>query len=346
MQVSDPQYYIDGVMAGQRAILARTITLIESIHPAHRQLAPRVVDGLLPHTGQATRLGITGVPGVGKSTFIESFGMHLTAKGLKVAVLAIDPSSTRSGGSILGDKTRMEQLSVEPNAFIRPSPSGGSLGGVARRTRESMLACEAAGFDVIIVETVGVGQSETAVSSMVDFFLVLMLAGAGDELQGIKKGVLEIADAIVINKADGDNIENARRACKEYEKALHLLRPVSKHWSPPVLTCSALETKGLDEIWQVIRDYCQKLSTAGDFESKRKHQSLDWMWNLVEEGLKDQFYNNPEVRSWLPDFTSKVENGRMMATHAAEKLLYLHRQSMRSSSSCDHAEKPANERNK
>ncbi|MCP4011364.1 MAG: methylmalonyl Co-A mutase-associated GTPase MeaB [Proteobacteria bacterium] len=325
MKNTDPQYYIDGVMSGQRAILARTITLIESVHPAHRELAMQVVDSLLPHTGQATRLGITGVPGVGKSTFIESFGMHLTANGSKVAVLAVDPSSTRSGGSILGDKTRMEKLSVEPNAFIRPSPSGGTLGGVARRTRETMLVCEAAGFDVIIVETVGVGQSETTVASMVDFFLVLMLAGAGDELQGIKKGVLEIADAIAINKADGDNVENARRAKREYEAALHLLKPISDHWSPPVLTCSAIDMDGLDKIWKVIGDYGQRLSAVGEFDKKRRHQALAWMWNLVEEGLKDQFFQNQEVQSLLPEFARKVENGQMVATNAAEKLLFLHR---------------------
>ncbi|MCP3954503.1 MAG: methylmalonyl Co-A mutase-associated GTPase MeaB [Desulfobacterales bacterium] len=325
MKQTDPQYYIDGVMSGQRAILARTITLIESVHPAHRELAMQVVDALLPHTGRATRLGITGVPGVGKSTFIESFGMHLTASGSKVAVLAVDPSSTRSGGSILGDKTRMEKLSVEPNAFIRPSPSGGTLGGVARRTRETMLVCEAAGFDVIIVETVGVGQSETTVASMVDFFLVLMLAGAGDELQGIKKGVLEIADAIAINKADGDNVENARRAKREYEAALHLLKPISDHWSPPVLTCSAINMDGLDKIWEVIGNYCQRLTTAGEFDKKRRHQALAWMWNLVEEGLKDQFFQNLEVQSLLPEFARKVESGQMVATNAAEKLLFLHR---------------------
>ncbi len=233
------QSHIDGVLSGDRRVLARTITLIESSLPDHRQMAAGIIEGLLPHTGKAVRLGITGVPGVGKSTFIETFGMYLTGQGNRLAVLAVDPSSTRSRGSIMADKTRMEQLCVEPRAFIRPSPSGGSLGGVARKTRETMLLCEAAGFDIIIVETVGVGQSETAVASMVDFFLVLMLAGAGDELQGIKKGVLEIADALAVNKADGDNVEKARQAKKAYETALHLLSPASPSWSPPVLTCSA-----------------------------------------------------------------------------------------------------------
>ena len=233
---------VNGLLNGNRRILAKTITLIESSLSSHQVLAQAILDRLLPHTGKAVRLGITGVPGVGKSSFIESLGMLLVEKGHRVAVLAVDPSSTRSGGSILADKTRMERLSADSRAFIRPSPSGGTLGGVARKTRETMLVCEAAGFDVIIVETVGVGQSEITVSSMVDFFLVLMLAGAGDELQGIKKGVLELADAIAINKADGDNIEKAGRAKKDYETALHLLRPASPNWSPPVLTCSARET--------------------------------------------------------------------------------------------------------
>ncbi len=323
MKQTDPQYYIDGVMSGQRAILARTITLIESVHPAHRELAMQVVDALLPHTGKATRLGITGVPGVGKSTFIESFGMHLTASGSKVAVLAVDPSSTRSGGSILGDKTRMEKLSVESNAFIRPSPSGGTLGGVARRTRETMLVCEAAGFDVIIVETVGVGQSETTVASMVDFFLVLMLAGAGDELQGIKKGVLEIADAIAINKADGDNFDRAQKARKVLENALHLLRPSSVHWTVPVLTCSALNLDGIEQIWQNVQDHRSQLTKAGELETRRKDQALQWMWSLVEDGLKERFFENEAVQNKLPKISSRVHHGGMAPTVAAKELLFL-----------------------
>ncbi len=324
MKLHPPEYYIDGVMAGLRPVLARTITLIESTHPAHRGLAMEVLNRLLPHTGQAARLGITGVPGVGKSTFIESFGLKLTAAGHKVAILAVDPSSTRSGGSVLGDKTRMEKLSVEPNAFIRPSPSGGTLGGVARRSRESLLVCEAAGFDVILVETVGVGQSEITVASMVDFFLVLMLAGAGDELQGIKKGVLELADAVAINKADGDNAENARRARKEYESALHLLRPASKHWSPPVLTCSALNMAGLNRIWEVFREFREKLTGAGELQARRRQQSLEWMQSLVEEALKERFFQDRAVKAMLPQLSTEVADGRMLATMAATKLIEAH----------------------
>ncbi|HSO18397.1 MAG TPA: methylmalonyl Co-A mutase-associated GTPase MeaB, partial [Desulfosarcina sp.] len=271
----DPQYYVQGVLDRNRLMLSRTITLIESTLSAHQEMARTIIDRLLPHTGNAIRLGITGVPGAGKSTFIESFGTHLTDRDHRVAVLAIDPSSTRSGGSILADKTRMEKLSVNEMAFIRPSPSSGTLGGVARKTRESMLVCEAAGFDVIIIETVGVGQSETTVASMVDFFLVLMIAGAGDELQGIKKGVLEVADAIVINKADGDNIRRAEMARKEYETALHLLMPASPHWSPPVMTCSAIEMKGIDGIWNTILDHREKMTAAGEIADKRKRQSLE-----------------------------------------------------------------------
>ena len=283
------QEFIDGVLAQNRRIVAKTITLIESSLPAHQVKAKTIVDTLLPYAGNAVRIGITGVPGVGKSTYIESFGLELVDQGHQVAVLAVDPSSSKSGGSIMGDKTRMEKLSLEQRAFIRPSPSGGTLGGVARRTRETIVVCEAAGFDVIIVETVGVGQSETTVASMVDFFLVLMLAGAGDELQGIKKGVLELADAIAINKADGNNIENAAKAKIEYEKALNLLTPPSKIWSPPVLTCSALTMDGIDDIWQTILDYKEKLETSGELMAKRKRQALDWLWALVEEGLRERF---------------------------------------------------------
>ena len=241
MITEDPQPYIDGVLSQDRRLVSKTITLIESSLASHQKIARKIIDALLPHTGNAVRFGITGVPGVGKSTFIESIGTTLVADDHRVAVLAVDPSSGRTGGSVMADKTRMERLSAEPNAFIRPSPSGGALGGVARKTRETMLICEAAGYDVIIVETVGVGQSETTVASMVDFFLVLMLAGAGDELQGIKKGILELADAIAITKADGDNAENARKAARTYENALHFLRPSSPTWTPPVLTCSAIE---------------------------------------------------------------------------------------------------------
>jgi LAO/AO transport system kinase len=313
---------IKGVLEQNRPVLSRTITLIESALPDHQALAREILNQLLPYTGKAVRLGITGVPGVGKSTFIESFGMYLTGKGLRLAILAVDPSSTRSGGSIMADKTRMESLSVEENAFIRPSPSAGALGGVARKTREAMLLCEAAGYDVIIVETVGVGQSETAVASMVDFFLVLMLAGAGDEIQGIKKGILELADAIVINKADGDNIEKAERARTEYENAMHLLRPTSAAWTPPVLACSALEKSGMDTVWEMILSFREKITAAGELETKRKDQALDWMWSLVDEGLKERFQRNRDVKKYLPDIARAIQAGDMTPTDGANRLLF------------------------
>jgi LAO/AO transport system kinase len=322
----DTQDFIDGVLAKNRRIVAKTITLIESSLPSHQKKAKVIIDALLPCAGKAVRIGITGVPGVGKSTYIESFGMQLVIQGHRVAVLAVDPSSSKSGGSIMGDKTRMERLSLESEAFIRPSPSGGTLGGVARRTRETIIVCEAAGFDVIIVETVGVGQSETTVASMVDFFLVLMLAGAGDELQGIKKGVLELADAIAINKADGNNIENAKKAKSEYEKALSLLTPSSKTWSPPVLTCSAVTMDGIDEIWQTILDHRKKIEASGELAEKRSKQALDWRWALVEEGLVGRFYKNLKVKKSLPKIVKSVKNGKTGPTVAAHKLLYLHDQ--------------------
>lgn len=319
--IKTPEEYIDGVLNGNRLMLARTITLIESALPAHQELASTIVDHLLPHTGKAVRLGITGVPGAGKSTYIESFGTMLTELGNKVAVLAIDPSSSRSGGSILGDKTRMEKLAVNENAFIRPSPSGGTLGGVGRKTRETMLVCEAAGFDVVVIETVGVGQSETTVASMVDFFLVLMIAGAGDELQGIKKGVLEVADAIVINKADGDNINRAELAQKEYEAALHMLMPSSPNWTPPVLTCSALENIGLKKIWETILEHRDKLTASGEMSARRKEQALEWMTFLLDDGLRAMFFNHPDVRSMLPRLRADVENKVKSPTTAADLLL-------------------------
>jgi GTPase len=314
--------YIDGIREKNRRILSKAITLIESSLSEDQRNAGKLLEALLPHTGNAVRLGITGVPGVGKSTFIEAFGMYLMEQGLSLAVLAIDPSSSRTGGSIMADKTRMEKLSSEPNAFIRPSPSGGTLGGVARKTREAMLLCEAAGYDVVIVETVGVGQSETTVASMVDFFLVLMLAGAGDELQGIKKGVLELADAVVVNKADQDNIKNAERARKEYENALHLLRPASPIWSPPVMTCSSLEANGISEIWSTVTSHREKLMASGDMERKRKKQSIDWMWSLVDEGLRSRFQKDKGVQEELPGITENVENGNMTPTSAANRLLF------------------------
>jgi LAO/AO transport system kinase len=315
------------LLKGDRRILAKTITLIESSLACHQEEAQAILERLLPHTGKAIRLGITGVPGVGKSSFIESLGMLLIEKGLRVAVLAVDPSSNRSGGSILADKTRMEKLSADNRAFIRPSPSGGTLGGVARKTRETMLVCEAAGFDVMIVETVGIGQSEITVASMVDFFLVLMLAGAGDELQGIKKGFLELADALAINKADGDNRERAGIAQKDYETALHLLRPAFPNWSPPVLMCSAREKTGIEAIWAVVLKHREVMTASGEFAERRRGQNLTWMWSLVEEGLRDRFDHHPEVQRHLPQLAREVESGWLPPTAAACQLLsFLDRQ--------------------
>lgn len=319
--LKNPQEYVDGVLSGNRLMLARTITLIESALPAHQELAHDIVDLLLPHTGSAVRLGISGVPGAGKSTYIEKFGTMLTELKYRVAVLAIDPSSKRSGGSILGDKTRMEKLAVNPNAFIRPTPSGGTLGGVARKTRETMLVCEAAGFDVVVVETVGVGQSETTVASMVDFFLLLIIAGGGDELQGIKKGVLEVADAIVVNKADGDNLKRAELARKEYETALHMLMPKSPNWTSPVMTCSALENSGIKEIWNTILEHRKRLIASGEMSQKRKEQALEWMSFLIDDGLKSWFYDNDNVQKLLPQLTADVENQTKSPAAAAEILL-------------------------
>jgi len=323
LNLKNAQYYIDGVLDKKRAIIAKSITLIESALPAHQDMAQKILDALVPYSGNAVRVGITGVPGVGKSTFIESFGMMLAEQEHYVAVLAVDPSSSKSGGSVMGDKTRMEKLALHPRAYIRPSPSSGTLGGVAKKTRETMIVCEAAGFDVVLVETVGVGQSETTVASMVDFFLLLMLAGAGDELQGIKKGILELADAIAINKADGDNIERAREAKNEYESALNLLTPESSLWSVPILTCSALTLDGIDHIWQTILEHREQLKAAGELTERRRQQTIDWMWTLVEDGLKDRFYNNPKVRAELSRITETVEKGKISSTAAAHELLHL-----------------------
>jgi len=323
MKSGDPQAYIQGVLDRDRRVLAKTITLIESSRHDHQEFARLVVEGLLPRTGTSVRLGITGVPGAGKSTFTESLGVMLIEKGHHVAVLAIDPSSKRSGGSVMADKTRMERLSGEKNAYIRPSPSGGTLGGVARKTRETMLVCEAAGFDVVIVETVGVGQSETAVASMVDFFLVLMLAGAGDEIQGIKKGILELADAVAVNKADGDNIAKAEKARRDYETALHFLNPSSKNWTPPVHTCSALEMAGIADIWETVLSHREKFSATGELVEKRRQQALDWMWTLVEEGLKERFHKNSHIKKLLPKLKVEVERGTVTPTAAAYELLFV-----------------------
>ncbi|MCB2100737.1 MAG: methylmalonyl Co-A mutase-associated GTPase MeaB [Rhodobacterales bacterium] len=313
--------YVDGVRAGNRAILARAITLVESRNPEHQAQAQEILLRLLSHTGGAHRVGISGVPGVGKSTFIETMGTNLVDRGSKVAVLAVDPSSSRSGGSILGDKTRMANLAAHPNAFIRPSPSAGTLGGVTRTTRETMLVCEAAGFDVVLVETVGTGQSETMVADMVDFFLVLMLPGAGDELQGIKKGILEIADMIAVNKAEGDNKVKARLAKRQYESALHIMTPASPNWTPPVVTCSALANQGIDELWAKVEEHRHTLWETGELADRRRAQQVRWMWSMLEDRLMAALRTHPEVRRDLPGVEAAVSDGRLTAVLAAERLL-------------------------
>jgi len=309
---------IEGVLSGKRRDLARTITLFESRNPDHQNVAAEVMRGISPHAGGALRLGITGVPGVGKSTFIESFGIHLVDRGHRVAVLAVDPSSRLSRGSILGDKTRMEGLSRREEAFIRPSPSGGTLGGVAARTREAMVACEAAGFDVILVETVGVGQSETTVKGMVDYFLLLMLAGAGDEIQGIKRGIMELADAVAITKADGENRQPAERARRSYENALSFFnreRPV------PVVTTSALDGEGLKSLETILSDFYAEDKSSGTLDDRRKKQQIAWLWELVEEGLMDRFKKAPKMSSLIDEMVTGVEKGEVFAGHAARRLL-------------------------
>jgi LAO/AO transport system kinase len=311
------------VRGGNRRALAKAITLVESTRADHQHAAQRLLELLLPHTGHAARLGISGVPGVGKSTFIEAFGLYLIGLGKRVAVLAVDPSSARSGGSILGDKTRMPRLSASHEAFIRPSPSGGSLGGVARRTREALLVCEAAGYDVVLVETVGVGQSEYAVASMVDFFLVLMLAGAGDELQGIKKGILELADALAINKADGDNVRRAEQAAAEYRGALRLFRHTSAAWDPPVVTVSALEATGMDTVWTIIQDHRARLGASGELDHKRREQQQTWFWSMIDDGLKSHFLGRKDVQRLLAEMQAAVAAAKLTPTEAARRLLAL-----------------------
>ncbi|MBL8397960.1 MAG: methylmalonyl Co-A mutase-associated GTPase MeaB [Candidatus Accumulibacter sp.] len=314
------QQLLDGVLAGQRRALAKTITLIESTRIDHQQRARQVLNALLPHTGRAMRVGISGSPGAGKSTFIESLGLFLIEAGRRVAVLAVDPSSSVSGGSILGDKTRMEMLCQRSEAFIRPSPSAGSLGGVADKTREAMLVCEAAGFDVIIVETVGVGQSETTVAGMVDAFVLLQLPNAGDDLQAIKKGIVEIADLIVFNKADIDE-RAANFARNQMRAALTMLRSASPNWRPPVLTISALTNRGIAEFWGEIERYRQTMSDSGEFDQKRRRQAVDWMWNLIDSGLRQHFRSHPEVRATLPTLSKDVAEGKTMPGAAAARLL-------------------------
>lgn len=314
-----------GVRAGNIRALAKAITLVESRNLDHSLAATTLLDELLPDTGNAIRIGISGVPGAGKSTFIEAFGLSLTSLGHKVAVLAVDPSSQRSGGSILGDKTRMEELSRDPHAFIRPSPAGDTLGGVARKTRETMLICEAAGFDVIIVETVGVGQSEITVASMVDFFLLLQLPNAGDELQGIKRGVMEIADAIVVNKAEGDNRPRAELARQQCVNALHMLAPKSPHWQVPVLLCSALQREGVAEVWSTIASFREAMQHSGEFADKRALQNSDWMWTLLMDDLKETFLRHPRVEALLPQLQDSVASGVTTPGAAARRLLEVFR---------------------
>jgi len=313
--------YVKGVLDGKRAIVARAITLVESTRPQHRALAQELLTELLPHSGRARRIGISGVPGVGKSTFIDAFGTMLTALGHRVAVLAVDPSSTRTGGSILGDKTRMERLAVDPAAFVRPSPSAGTLGGVAKATRESMVVMEAAGYDVVVVETVGVGQSETAVADMVDSFLLLTLARTGDQLQGIKKGVLELADVIAVNKADGPHERDARAAARELTGALRLMHGRDAAWTPPVLSCSARESTGLDTVWERLEQHRALLDSTGRLSAKRSEQQVGWAWSMVRDELLGRLHADPTVREISPGLEQQVRDGALTATLAAERIL-------------------------
>ena len=319
-QLSLDDYFL-GVRAGDPSILARAITLIESNAPAHQELAQALLTRLLPHTGGAMRVGITGIPGAGKSTFIECLGTRLCDAGRKVAVLAVDPSSSVHGGSVLGDKVRMERLSRHPRAFIRPSPSGGSLGGVARKSREALLVCEAAGFDTVLIETVGVGQNEVTVRSMVDFFLVVLIAGAGDEMQGIKKGIIELADMVVINKADGDNKPRALAARAEMQRVLHFLHPMTAGWETPALAGSAVTGEGVDEIWAKVEAFFAHCRKAGFLQERRQQQAVEWLHALVHEALKTRFYGAPAVQAELDSVEQAVATGRLPAVLAAQQLL-------------------------
>jgi LAO/AO transport system kinase len=317
--------YVSGILGGDTTLLSRAVTLVESSRPDHQKVAREIISKCLQHSGKSVRIGITGVPGVGKSTFIEALGSQITDSGGKLAVLAVDPSSKRSKGSILGDKTRMEKLAGDKNAYIRPSPSAGSLGGVARKTRETIILCEAAGFDHIFIETVGVGQSEIAVHSMCDFFLLLMLAGAGDELQGIKRGIMEMADLIAINKADGNNMERAEIAQVQYNNALHMFPPKESGWTPCVVTCSSVYKKGIEEINQKIEDYKKITLKNGYFRENRNSQSVYWLHETIEEEIKNAFYNNPEIKEKLKEFEISVKNKKMSSFDAAGKLLQIYR---------------------
>ncbi|MDR2009760.1 MAG: methylmalonyl Co-A mutase-associated GTPase MeaB [Bacteroidales bacterium] len=319
--ILSPDDYVNGILSGDINILSQAITLIESTLPEHNKLAQQIIEKCLNHSGKSIRIGITGVPGVGKSTFIEALGMEIVKSGNKLAVLAIDPSSERSGGSILGDKTRMEHLATHPNAFIRPSPSAGSLGGVARKTRETVILCEAAGFNTIFIETVGVGQSETSVHSMVDFFLLLMLAGAGDELQGIKRGIMEMSDAIAITKADGSNITKANLAKVQYQNALHLFPPAESGWNPTVLTCSALENTGISGLWDLINEYISMTSENGYFEKNRNKQSLYWMYETINEIIKNNFYSADVIKKNMQKVEKDILDNKISSFKAAGILL-------------------------
>ncbi|MDQ8732588.1 methylmalonyl Co-A mutase-associated GTPase MeaB [Bradyrhizobium sp. LHD-71] len=319
----DPSALAAGLRKGNRAALARAITLVESRRSDHQAAARNLVQALLPRTGKAIRVGITGSPGVGKSTTIDALGMYLIGLGLKAAVLAVDPSSARTGGSILGDKTRMARLAASDAAFIRPSPAAGTLGGVAAKTREAMLLCEAAGFEVVLVETVGIGQSETAVCDMTDFFLALMLPGAGDELQGIKKGLVELADMIAVNKADGDNIARANAAAAEYRAALHILSPRSEHWHPPVVTYSALTGDGIADLWQKVLDHRTAMQASGDFAARRREQQVKWMWSMLDERWRSRLRADAAIRAKVRQTEAAVADGRMSPAVAAEQIAQL-----------------------
>ncbi len=316
------QEFIDGIVSGNRMLLSRAITLIESTKQEHLDLAQEIIEGCLPHSGNSIRIGITGVPGVGKSTFIEAFGNYIIdEQDRSLAVLAVDPSSSKTRGSILGDKTRMETLSHHPKAYIRPTPTSGSLGGVARSTRETITLCEAAGFDTILIETVGVGQSETAVHSMVDFFLLLMLAGAGDELQGIKRGIMEMADSIVINKADSGNEDAAKRAMAEYKNALHLFPPTDSGWIPKVTTCSAFHNKGIPDVWEIVDEFVRHTKTKGYFEQQRKEQANYWLNESINQELHHAFYGDPKLKSRLESYRKQVQEGEISSYKAARDLM-------------------------
>ncbi len=318
---ADPDRLLADLLSGDRRALARAVTMVESTRSDHNEAALHLLRGVAPHSGQAIRLGITGAPGAGKSTFIEVFGLHLIEAGHRVATLAVDPSSPRSGGSILGDKTRMEKLARHPDAFVRPSPSGGTMGGIAQRTREAVLLCEAAGFDVVIVETVGSGQSETAVAGLVDLFMLLIAPGGGGELQGIKKGIVELADILIVTKADGDLTTAAAKACGDFEAALGLLMPVSAHWRPPVLQVSAIAGTGIDAVWSAVSDFRDAQAGSGGITRRRAEQARAWMWSAVEEGIAARLRRDRRNRAWLAYLETEVEAGNRSPTDAATEIL-------------------------